>query len=243
MVLAFCETSSVMGQPGPVVIALRREKNLRLILQPPESLAVKDPVPVPLKHGRISQGSSSRSLPREFCSASHKDSDTLLPTFPDFPESLSYAVLPQPPSESHGRFKVKKGKALCFLSGHLKGSAKSRKLRLPKPAILLFCVFSQNPFFFFPFFACPQASGREGAADAAPSRLLCTFLCRGNAVPLACLTPRDCGSFCLPYAAGLRFLLPAAWLPQSSSNSFSFCLASRLRLVGTWICTVTYSSP
>ena len=37
-----------MGQPGAVEVPLRREKDLGLLLQPPERLAVDDPVPVPL---------------------------------------------------------------------------------------------------------------------------------------------------------------------------------------------------
>ena len=38
-----------MGQPGPVVVPFRREKDLGLLLEAPEGLAVQDPVPVPLK--------------------------------------------------------------------------------------------------------------------------------------------------------------------------------------------------
>ena len=39
-----------MGQAGPVMIPFGRQKYLRLMLQPPERLAVQDPVPVTLKH-------------------------------------------------------------------------------------------------------------------------------------------------------------------------------------------------
>ncbi len=38
-----------VGEPGPVVIALGRHEHLRLVLQPPESLRVHDPVPVALE--------------------------------------------------------------------------------------------------------------------------------------------------------------------------------------------------
>ena len=37
-----------MGQTVPVVIPLRRQKDLGLILQSPKRLTVQDPVPVPL---------------------------------------------------------------------------------------------------------------------------------------------------------------------------------------------------
>src|SRR5512132_1679951 len=38
-----------MGEPGPVVVALRRHEHLRLVLEPPERLRVHDPIPVPLE--------------------------------------------------------------------------------------------------------------------------------------------------------------------------------------------------
>ena len=38
-----------VGQPRPVVIAGRREEDLRLVLQAPERLAVNDPVAIVLK--------------------------------------------------------------------------------------------------------------------------------------------------------------------------------------------------
>ena len=37
-----------VGQPGAVEVPFRREKDLGLLFQPPERLAVDDPVPVPL---------------------------------------------------------------------------------------------------------------------------------------------------------------------------------------------------
>lgn len=40
-----------MGEACPVMIPFRGEKDLGLVLQPPEGLAVKDPVPVPLVDG------------------------------------------------------------------------------------------------------------------------------------------------------------------------------------------------
>ena len=39
-----------VGEPGAVEVALRREKHLRFLLEPPERLAVDDPVTVPLEH-------------------------------------------------------------------------------------------------------------------------------------------------------------------------------------------------
>ena len=50
-----CDRSGVLrdlkrvGHPGPVVIAERSQKDLGLLLEPTEGLAVQDPVPVPLK--------------------------------------------------------------------------------------------------------------------------------------------------------------------------------------------------
>ena len=38
-----------MGQPGTIVVPFRRKENLGLLFQPPERLAVQNPVPVPLK--------------------------------------------------------------------------------------------------------------------------------------------------------------------------------------------------
>ena len=38
-----------VGQPGAVVVAHRGEKDLRFIFQPPEALAMNDPIPIPLK--------------------------------------------------------------------------------------------------------------------------------------------------------------------------------------------------
>jgi len=40
-----------MGQAGPIMIAFRRQENLGLVLQTPESFAVQDPVPIDLKSG------------------------------------------------------------------------------------------------------------------------------------------------------------------------------------------------
>jgi hypothetical protein len=40
-----------MGQAGPVVIALRLKKNLRLMHEPPEGFAVDNPINVALKTG------------------------------------------------------------------------------------------------------------------------------------------------------------------------------------------------
>jgi hypothetical protein len=40
-----------MGETGPVMVSARREEDLRLVFEPPECLAVDDPVPVPLKAG------------------------------------------------------------------------------------------------------------------------------------------------------------------------------------------------
>lgn len=37
-----------MGQAGAIVVAPGRQKDLRLMLQTPERLAVQDPVPIPL---------------------------------------------------------------------------------------------------------------------------------------------------------------------------------------------------
>lgn len=37
-----------MGEPGPVMVPLRRQKHLCLVLQPSKCLGVKDAVPVPL---------------------------------------------------------------------------------------------------------------------------------------------------------------------------------------------------
>lgn len=39
-----------VGEPGAVEVALRREKYLRFLLEPPERFAVDDPVTVPLEH-------------------------------------------------------------------------------------------------------------------------------------------------------------------------------------------------
>ena len=39
-----------VGEPGAVEVALRREEHLRFLLEPPERLAVDDPVTVPLEH-------------------------------------------------------------------------------------------------------------------------------------------------------------------------------------------------
>ena len=39
-----------MGQPRPVMIALRRQKHLRFVLETPERLAVQDAVSVTLKY-------------------------------------------------------------------------------------------------------------------------------------------------------------------------------------------------
>src|SRR3954463_766483 len=36
-------------QPGPIVVAGRREEDLRLVLEPPERLAVDDPIAVALE--------------------------------------------------------------------------------------------------------------------------------------------------------------------------------------------------
>ena len=40
-----------MGQPRPVMISLRSEKDLGLVLQSSEGFTVQDPVTVPLEHG------------------------------------------------------------------------------------------------------------------------------------------------------------------------------------------------
>src|SRR5215210_7651935 len=62
-----------VGEPGPVVVALRRDEDLRLVLQPPERLRVDDAVPVALErravvgirlrllaHGRVRAGCERR---------------------------------------------------------------------------------------------------------------------------------------------------------------------------------------
>ena len=40
-----------VGQPGAVVVPLGGQKHLGLVLQPPEGLTMKDPIPVPLIRG------------------------------------------------------------------------------------------------------------------------------------------------------------------------------------------------
>src|SRR5918998_6912083 len=42
-----------MREPGAVVIALGRDEDLRLVLQPPERLRVHDPVAVTLERGAV----------------------------------------------------------------------------------------------------------------------------------------------------------------------------------------------
>ena len=60
-----------VGQPGAVEVALRREEDLRFLLEPPERLAVEHPVAVPLEH-RADGVLFLRSLPAPACIAERR---------------------------------------------------------------------------------------------------------------------------------------------------------------------------
>ena len=60
-----------VGQAGAVEVALRREEDLRFLLEPPERLAVEHPVAVPLEH-RADGVLFLRSLPAPACIAERR---------------------------------------------------------------------------------------------------------------------------------------------------------------------------
>jgi hypothetical protein len=55
-----------MGQPGTVMIAKRRQENLRLVFEAAKGLAVYDPVPVPLESGANGMGLFRTETPLAF---------------------------------------------------------------------------------------------------------------------------------------------------------------------------------
>jgi hypothetical protein len=56
-----------MGQPRSVVIAIRREKHLGFVLEPPEGFAVDNPVPVALERCPEVMGLLTSGSPLRLC--------------------------------------------------------------------------------------------------------------------------------------------------------------------------------